>query len=188
MRSLIFQINVTPDGRCDHSAVIADDELHRYALRTLELADTVLFGRPTYQLFESYWPQVAASGTGLSAVDEFARKLSPMAKVVFSKTLTEAGWNTRVVRDDPVEEVLRLKQQKGKGLLIFGSPTLAATLRNAQLIDEYRFLLQPMVVGTGPMLFGHAAQRLDLTLQSATPFQSGVVALHYHSQPQRPLG
>ena len=184
MRSLIFHINVTPDGRCDHSAVIADDELHRHALATLEVADTVLFGRPTYQLFESYWPKVAERTTGISAVDDFARKLEPMSKVVFSKTLTEVSWNTRIVRDDPVEEVLRLKQQRGKSMVIFGSPTLAATLRNAQLIDEYRFLLQPMVVGTGPMLFGHAAQRLDLKLQSASAFQSGVVALHYLSQPQ----
>jgi dihydrofolate reductase len=128
---------------------------------------------------KSYWPEVAASGSGKPAENEFARALDRMPKVVFSKSLRASDWNTRVVSSDAVREVLRLKEQPGKGLLLIASPGLAASLRAADLIDEYRVLLQPVLVGNGPRLFEAAGPDLDLSLVSATPLGSGVIDLHY---------
>ncbi|MET0286301.1 MAG: dihydrofolate reductase family protein [Polyangiales bacterium] len=179
MRALIFLINTTLDGRCDHRDVIADDALHLDARAQLARVDMALFGDQTYKLFAERWPEVARSGSGTEGEVEFARALAPIQKVAYSDALDTSDWNTSVVRGDAVAHVRKLRETEGKGLLLFASPKLAASLRDADLIDEYRFVLQPFAAGRGPELFAGLRARRGFHLLEATPFPSGAVALRY---------
>ena len=180
MKRLILSINVTLDGCCHHTEVIADDELHRYATNLLEDADDVLFGRVTYKLFESYWPSVASSGSGTNTEVDFARKLDSKRKYVVSSTLGKLEWrNSFLIKGDLAYEVTKLKHDNGKALVMFGSPGLAAALARLGLIDEYHFLVQPIIAGRGPTLFQGIGQRLDLKMIGTKSFISGVTMLRY---------
>jgi dihydrofolate reductase len=179
MRRILFSIQVTLDGFVDHTAMIADDEVHEYAASLLSTADAALFGRVTYELFANYWP-TAVNDTSLPlAVREFARKLNPMPKIVFSKTLESADWSTTIMRAVVPEEIAEMKRRPGRGLLIVGSPSLARTLMGLGLIDDYQFMIQPIVAGHGKPLFRDINQKASLKLKNTRTFKSGVVLLHY---------
>ena len=114
---------MTLDGFCDHTAIIADDELHRHYSELLSSADTILYGRITYQLME-YWQTVLKNPTGNKAMDEFALIMNNIPKIVFSHTLNNVEWESATVaKRDLKEEVLELKQREGKDILV-GSPSL----------------------------------------------------------------
>lgn len=180
MRHLTLSINVTLDGCCDHTEVIADEELHRYATDLLEDSDGVLFGRVTYELFESYWPSVATSGSGTKTEVDFARKLNNKRKYVVSSTLGKVEWeNSFLIKGDLAHEMSKLKQEDGNDLAVFGSSGLASALARLGLIDEYHILVQPILAGRGPTLFQGIGQRLDLKLAGTRSFSSGVVMLRY---------
>ena len=179
MRKLISSINITLDGFCDHTAVIADDELHQQANELLKSADTMLFGRVTYQLMEAGWPPLVKKPTGNKPMDEFARLIDNIHKIVFSQTLKKVIWkNTKLLAGGIKEEVEKLKQQPGRNIIV-GSPTLIVTLAQLGLIDEYRFCVQPIILGNGLPLFKNISQRIDLPLLSTKTFGSGVVTLCY---------
>lgn len=179
MGRLIVEMNVTLDGCCDHRQVIADEDLHQYATDLLDQSDAALFGRVTYQLMESSWPIVAASGTGPQAIVDFARKLDRKPKYVVSRTLDQVSWQNTILLKGPVaEEVARLKAE-GKTLLVAGGPGLGSTLAQLGLVDEFHFLVQPILAGKGPRLLGGIHARLDLKLVDTRRFGSGVVALRY---------
>ncbi len=181
MRRVVFAINITTDGYCNHTDMIADDALHEYFTRVLRKADLILFGRNTYQLMVPYWPDVAKNRSGNEAINEFARVFDALDKVVFSTTLKQVeGKNTRIVRANLAEEVLALRQQPGKDICI-GSLSLASQLSERGLIDEYCFVVHPVVAGKGPRLFETVKpqDRLRLDFIGLETFQSGVVALHY---------
>ena len=119
MRKIIAGMNMTLDGYCDHTAGIADDELHQHYNDLLSDADTILFGRVTYQLMESYWPSVVENPTGNKPTDDFAILIDNISKIVFSRTLKSVDWNNTELKNDVVaEEILELKQKKGKNILI----------------------------------------------------------------------
>jgi dihydrofolate reductase len=161
--------------------MIADDAVHEYFTRLLRKADLLIFGRKTYQLMVPYWPDVARNQSENEATNEFARVFDSLDKVVFSTTLKQVeGKNTRIVRADPAEEVLALRQQPGKDICI-GSLSIASQLSERGLIDEYRFVVHPVVAGRGPRLFETVKpqDRLQLDFFGLETFQSGVVALHY---------
>lgn len=180
MRRLILSINVTLDGCCDHTEVIADDELHRYATELLDGSDGVLFGRVTYELFESYWPSVVSGASGTKTEVDFARKLNNKRKYVVSTTLDEAQWeNTFLVKGDLAQGVSKLKHEDGNNLVVFGSPGLASALARLGLIDEYQLLVQPILAGRGPTMFQGISERLNLELADTRSFASGVVLLRY---------
>ncbi|MGE5812546.1 MAG: dihydrofolate reductase family protein, partial [Ignavibacteria bacterium] len=121
MRKIIWAINVTLDGFADHTAMIADDELHYFYANLLNTVDTELFGRKTYELLESFWPTAYEDTRSTKGMIEFAHKINSMPKIVFSKTLDKAEWNnTRLVKEDAIGEVLKLKGQEGKNLSIGG--------------------------------------------------------------------
>src|SRR5262249_14186103 len=125
MRRLIAAINMTLDGFCDHTAMIADDEIHQHYNELVRSADTLIYGRITYQLMESYWPTVVKNPTGNKPTDEFAVLIDDISKIVFSRTLKNVKWkNTRVANRSIKEEVLELKQSCNDGSknMVVGSP------------------------------------------------------------------
>ena len=181
MRTVVFAINITTDGYCSHTDMIADEELHQYFTGVLRNAGVLLFGRTTYHLMVPYWPEIARSQSGTEATNAFARVFDSLDKVVFSTTLKHVeGNNTRIVRGDLAEEVLALKQQPGKDIGV-GSLSIASQLSERGLIDEYHFVVHPVVAGKGPRLFETVKpqDRLQLNFIGLEKFQSGVVALHY---------
>ena len=181
MRPLRYSINVTLDGCCDHRVGTANEESHRYWADSLGRADALLFGRVTYGMMESAWRK-PATGTWPDWMADwmipFAGTIDGAKKYVVSNTLDRVDWNAELVRGDLREAVLQLKQQPGKGIFT-GGLTLPLALADLGLIDEYEFVVQPIVAGHGPTLFAGLRERLDLTLVERQEFQSGAVALRY---------
>jgi dihydrofolate reductase len=179
MRKLIAAINMTLDGFCDHTAMIADEEIHQHYSELLSNADTLLYGRITYQLMESYWPSVVKNPTGNKPRDEFAVLIDNISKIVFSRTLKNVDWkNTKLKKEVIKEEVLELKQQTGKNILV-GSPSLIVALTQLDLIDEYQLGVQPIVLGNGLPLFKNINDRINLKLLKTKIFGCGAVTLYY---------
>jgi dihydrofolate reductase len=181
MRKVVFAINITTNGYCSHTDGIVDEELHDFFTRLLRNASILLFGRITYQLMVPYWPDVAKNQSEAGSTLEFARVFDSLDKVVFSTTLKQVeGNNTRIVRANVAEEVLTLKQQPGKDISI-GSLSIASQLSDRGLIDEYHFVVHPVIAGKGPRLFDTVKlhERLRLDFIDLKTLQSGVVALHY---------
>jgi dihydrofolate reductase len=181
MRKLIAAINMTLDGFCNHTAMIADEEIHQHYNELLSNAGTLLYGRITYQLMESYWPSVVKNPTGNKPMDEFAIIIDNISKIVFSRTLKNVDWkNTKLKGEIIKEEVLELKQQAGKNILV-GSPSLIVALTQLDLIDEYQLGVQPTVLGSGLPLFKNLQNRIDLKLLKTKTFGCGAVTLYYES-------
>jgi dihydrofolate reductase len=179
MRKLIAAINMTLDGFCDHTAVIADDEIHQHYNELLSNADTLLYGRITYQLMESYWPTIVKNPTGNKPTDEFAVLIDNISKIVFSHTLKNVDWkNTKLKKDIIKEEVLKLKQQAGKNILV-GSPSLIVALAQLDLIDEFQLCVHPIILGKGLPLFKNVRDRINLKLLKTKIFGSGSITLYY---------
>jgi dihydrofolate reductase len=152
--------------------VSLDEEFFDYARAMLRAADTLLFGRTTYEHMANHWPSAPA--------DEIAGQMNNLPKIVFSRTLRMAPWNnSRLVTGNPAEEVSKLKQMPGKDMVILGSSILASSLLQRGLVDEYRVILQPVVIGGGSPLFKDIAERIQLKLIAAKAFGSGVVLLRY---------
>ncbi|MCX6170711.1 MAG: dihydrofolate reductase family protein [Ignavibacteriales bacterium] len=184
MRKVVFAINITADGYCSHTDGIVDEELHKYFTEVLRNANLLLFGRITYQLMVPYWPDVAKKQSETEAINEFARVFDSLDIVVFTTTLKHVEGNkTRIVRANVAEEVLALKQQHGKDICV-GSLSIASQLSERGLIDEYHFVVHPVIAGKGPRLFETVKlqERLRLDFAGAKTFRSGVVALQYKKQ------
>lgn len=178
MAKLIAAMNMTLDGYCDHTAMIADDEIHQHYTDLLRSADTVIYGRKTFGLME-YWRSVLANPTGNKTTDDFAAAIDEIRKIVYSRTLESADWrNTEVKREIVREEILELKDQGDKDLLV-GSPSLIEQLGNLGLIDEYQLGVQPTVVGSGLTLFKDITDRINLKLLETKSFGCGAVFLYY---------
>jgi dihydrofolate reductase len=179
MRKLIAAINMTLDGFCDHTAMIADDDILQHYNELLSNAGTLIYGRITYQLMESYWPSVVKNPTGNEPTDEFAVLIDNISKIVFSRTLKNVDWkNTKLKKEVIKEEVLELKQQAGKNILV-GSPSLIVALTQLNLIDEYQLSVHPIVLGSGLPLFKNVKDRINLKLLKTKTFGCGAVTLYY---------
>ena len=175
---------MTLDGFCDHTAMIADDEIHQHYNELLRNAGTLLYGRITYQLMESYWPSVVKNPTGNKPMDEFAVLIDNISKIVFSRTLKNVdpiiiGWRNTELKNEVIkEEVLELKQQAGTNILA-GSPSLIVALTQLELIDEYQLSVQPTILGTGLPLFKNITNSVNLKLLKTKTFGCGAVTLYY---------
>jgi dihydrofolate reductase len=181
MRNIIFAINITLDGCVDHTKQVADDETHEYFTDLLREVDLLVFGRITYQLMVPFWPEVAKSQSMTKASNEFAKAFVSINKIVFSRTLDRAeDENTRIVRTDLRDEILKLKQEEGKSILL-GGVSIPSQLIELGLVDEYRFVVGPIVAGEGRRLLEGVSlrDRLELKLVESKIFQSGCVALRY---------
>jgi dihydrofolate reductase len=178
MRPLRYSINVTLDGCCDHRAIVPDEDLHRHAVKNLEGADALLFGRVTYQMMEAAFRSTARTGAMPDWMEPFARTIDAAKKYVVSSTLDRVDWNAELVRGDLAKAVQQLKQQPGKGLLV-GGVKLPQALAELGLIDEYEFIVQPRLAGHGPTLFAGLSKHVDLKLVNRLEFRSGAVAMQY---------
>src|SRR5215469_9593726 len=152
MRNVIFAINTTLDGCCDHTKQIADEETHEYSTHLMRDVDLLVFGRETYQLMGHFWPEVAKNQSMTKTANEFARTFDSMNKIVFSRSLDSAeDKKTRIVRTNLHDEILKLKQESGKNILV-GGVSVPSQLIELGLVDEYRFVVGPIVVGEGRRL------------------------------------
>ncbi len=190
MRPLRYSINVTLDGCCDHRVGIPDEELHRHHAENLERADALLFGRVTYQMMEEAWRRTDA-GTWPDWMADwmipFAQTIDEAEKYVVSSTLEQVDWNASLVTGDLRRAVERLKQEPGSGIAV-GGVTLPLALANMGLIDEYEFVVLPVVAGHGPSVLAGLSERLDLTLIGRKELRSGAIALRYRPGMARPVG
>ena len=183
MRNVIFAINMSLDGCCDHTKFRPDDETLEYFTHLTQGADTFVYGRKTYELMVPYWPDIAKDHSGQTKADiDFAQAFDAVKKiVVFSKSLNSAEEkNTEIVRTDLQDTILKLKQEPGKNILT-GGVNIPMQLIELGLVDEYRFVVHPLVVGEGRKLFEsiNLPERLQLKLVETTVFKSGCVALRY---------
>jgi dihydrofolate reductase len=185
MRNVVWLMHVSLDGfvagpNGDIDWVRFDDDLVEDVQALVDSADTALFGRVTYQLMESYWPTAASSPTATKHDLDHARWLNPAPKIVFSRTLKNVHWqNARIVKDHIGEEIARMKKQPGKNLILFASPTLGSTFMNLNLIDEYFFNINPIVLGKGKPLFRDQNETRRLKLLESKTYKNGVVSLRY---------
>lgn len=181
MRPLRYAINITLDGCCDHRVIPADEESHRYWAANMQQADAVLYGRVTYEMMEEAWRR-PASGTWPDwmppGMVPFAETMDSVKKYVVSSTLDRVDWNTELVRGDLENTVQQLKREPGKGLAT-GGVTLPLALADLGLIDEYEFVVWPIVAGQGPTLLAGLRERLELKLVGRQEFRSGAVSLRY---------
>jgi dihydrofolate reductase len=182
MRPVRYAINVTLDGCCDHRVGIPDEESDRYWAAQLGRADALLFGRVTYEMMEAAWRQ-PATGTWPDWMADwmipFARTIDGAKKYVVSSTLDRVDWNAELVQGDLGTAVQQLKQEPGEGIFV-GGVTLPLALANLGLIDEYEFVVLPVLAGHGPTLLAGLRERVELKLVGRHEFRSGAVALRYH--------
>lgn len=153
-----------------------DEEFNDFAIKQLDSIDLILFGRITYEMMASYWPTDSA----IKDDPAVAGRMNSIRKIVFSKTLPDANWNnTTLIKDNVPDEIAKLKNQPGKDIAIFGSVGLALTLLPDKLIDEFRIMVNPVVLGKGKPMFDSITERLHLKLTDTKIFKSGNVLLYY---------
>jgi dihydrofolate reductase len=189
MRKLVLFMHVSldgfvagPDGEMDWIHV--DEEMFDYAGHQTDNADTALYGRVTWQMMESYWPTAADQPTASRHDIAHSQWYNQVEKIVLSKTLAGKKLkNTTVIGEDISAEIRRIKQNAGKNILIFGSPSASHTLMKENLIDDYWLFINPVVIGNGIPLFDGLKKSINLKLVESNVFSSGVVGLHYEIQP-----
>ena len=179
MRKLIAGLNMSLDGFCDHTSMTADDEIHEHYNDVLRNADTLIYGRITYQLMESYWPTVVKNPTGNEPMDDFATIIDNISKIVYSRTLKKVDWKNSTLKKEIIkEDILDLKHQKG-GNILAGSPSLIVALTQLGVVDEYQIAVHPTIVGSGLPLFKNIKERVDLKLLKTKTFGCGAIVLYY---------
>ena len=183
MRTVTFGMNISLDGYCDHTAFSPCEDVHDYFTKMMDDVDLLFFGRVMYQLMFPYWAYVAKNQSGTADENRFAEKLTAIDKVVISRSLESVEDHTRIIRSNPAEELLKLKQQPG-GKISVDSVSLLPELMAAGLIDEFNLVVHPVFVGKGRKLLDADSlqENLDLKLADTIIFKSGCVALHYLKQ------
>jgi dihydrofolate reductase len=180
MRNIIYAINISIDGCVDHTSFGPDEELFGYFTDIMREVDLSVYGRKMYELMFPYWADVAKNHSGTKWENEFAQKITDVEKIVFSRSLESADYNTCIVSTDPANELLRLKQSPGKTISL-DTVSMVAPLAQAGLIDEFHIVVHPVIVGKGPRLFedGSLPERMQLKLAETNIFKSGCVAFRY---------
>ena len=186
MRNVIYAINLSLDGCCDHTKFSPppDDEVLEHYTHLLREFDLLVYGRKTYQLMVPFWPDIAKSPSEAKADIEFAQTFVSKKKIVFSRSLASAeDENTRIVRTNLRDEILKLKQEQGKNILV-GGVDIPSQLMELGLVDEYRFVVMPTIVGEGRRLMEgvNLPGKLQLKLVESKSLKAGCVALRYLKQ------
>ena len=184
MRNLIYAINVSLDGCCDHTKMsVSEEDLEHYT-QLLQEVDLFVYGRKSYQLMVPYWPNVLKDPSENKASIEFAQAFCSKDKIVFSRSLEHAeDKTTQIVHGNLRDEILKLKQESGKPILA-GGVDIPSQLIQLGLVDEYRIVVLPMIVGEGRRLMEGVSlpEKLQLKLVESRPLKSGAVALRYLKQ------
>jgi len=168
-----------PNGEIDWFVNIADKEFENCSVGLINSIGTILFGRITYQLMESYWPDATTETDDQRIIDA----MNNYQKIVFSKTLNKADWkNSRLVKGNVIDEVIKLKKQSGKDMVIYGSGSIVSILAQKNLIDDYRIFVCPIVLGNGKPLLSSIKEKINLKLLDMRKFKSGLILLHYASE------
>lgn len=180
MRKVIFAINISIDGCYEHTHFNPSEELMDYFTRLMQETGLIVYGRKTYELMVPYWPDVVKNKSGRPCDIAFAEAMTPIEKIVISRTLKNAEQNTRIVSEDPEGLILELKQQPGKKIA-FSSTSLLPRLLKLGLIDELYLVVHPVLVGENKRLFEKILlpEKMDFQLTHTQQFKSGVIALHY---------
>jgi dihydrofolate reductase len=185
MRKLVLFMHVSLDGfAADANSGLGwisyDSELQQYADAIVATVGSPIYGRITYELMAGYWPTMLDDPDASEHDKAHARWVDKATKIVFSKTIKKAEWNnTIVINDNIAEEINKLKQLPGKDLVIFGSPGLAHSFMELDLIDEYQLTLNPVLLGSGIPAYQNIKNKTNLKLVKATSLKSGVIGLHY---------
>ena len=183
MGKLIYSMNVSMDGSVetpDHGLdwALVDDELHRWFNDQARAMDASLYGRRLYEVMAAYWPTAASDASATETELDFARIWNEKPKIVFSKTLESVAWNSRLVTGDVADELERLKAEFA-GDLDVGGPTLASAFIKRGLVDEYRLVIHPVILGAGTPFFPPLESPIGLRLTETRTFASGVVYLGF---------
>ncbi len=178
MKKVIAAFNMTLDGICDHTAGLPDEEIHQHYTALLSGGGAILYGRTTYQLME-FWRAFLENPSEEKSMNDFARAIDRIPKIVFSHTLKNVDWKSATIANrDLKETVLALRQQPGNDIFI-GSRSLIIQLMNLNLIDEYQICVYPVVAGNGLPLFENISDRTILKLVKTKIFKGGAVTLYY---------
>jgi dihydrofolate reductase len=170
----------TPDGGLDW--IVFSDDLMDYADEIVATTGSPMYGRTTYGMMEGFWPTVLDDPKAAGHDLQHARWVQDVHKIVFSTTLPSADWNnTELIKGDVASNIERLKKEPGKDLVIFGSPGLAKSLLEFDLIDEYRLTINPVILGKGVAVFNELQQKVSLKLLSSKTTKAGVLTLHYEA-------
>lgn len=179
MRKLIMWNVITLDGFFEGSRewdlsfheTIWGSELEELSIKQLQSADYLVFGRVTYEGMAAYW--INETGT-------IADLMNSIPKLVFSRTLDSVKWNNSIlIKENPSDEIRKLKQQEGKDLYVFGSSVLSRTLISDDLFDEYRIGIAPVILGSGRTLFGNGLPAKNMNLNKVMKLSNGGVVLNY---------
>lgn len=184
MRHLIYALNLTLDGCCDHTRLSSNDEIYDHYTQLMRDVDLLVYGRKTDELMVPFWPDIAKNQSGQTkAMNDFAEAFDANKIVVFSRSLERAERKDTLVRANLETEILKLKQEQGRNILT-GGVSLPSQLIELGLVDEFRFIVQPLVVGEGRRLLEDVGlpERLELKLVESKIFDSGYVALRYLKQ------
>lgn len=169
-----------PHDQMDWITGTFNEEMGKYESDLYDSADTLLLGRTTYKIFEGYWPNAASNPATPPGDIEMAHKINNITKIVFSHSMEGVEWkNSKLLKEINTEEIVKLKQKKGKNILVIGSASIVQQLTNLGLIDEYHLLVHPIVLGRGKPLFKNIKDRLNLKLVKTNTLKNGVVLLLY---------
>ncbi len=180
MGKIIAALNITIDGFCDHTAGIADEDLHDHYTELLKQGDVILYGRKTFELMK-FWQTLIQKPSGEKSMDDFARAIDQIPKIVFSTTLNNTGWDSAKLSNQTPEEVIKELKQKVSRDILIGSRSLIVELANLNLIEEYQLCIHPVVIGKGLPLFDNIKDRTVFKLIKSKPFHSGAI-LHYYER------
>ncbi|UPT65200.1 MAG: dihydrofolate reductase family protein [Sphingobacteriales bacterium JAD_PAG50586_3] len=183
MRKLLFGINLTLDGCCDHTKGIPNEEVHEYFTQLTLDAGELLYGRKTYELMVPFWPDIAKNNSSSNkAMNDFAQAFNAVNRITLVSQSLQAveSKNTHIINNNLKDEVLKLKQQEGKNILT-GGVDVPSQLLQLGLIDEFHIVIHPIIVGEGRRLFDNISltDYPELNLVDSTVFKSGHVALRY---------
>ncbi|MFW9972354.1 MAG: dihydrofolate reductase family protein [Candidatus Odinarchaeota archaeon] len=193
MRKVIFSMQVSldgfisrPNGELDWLPPINDENLWKdiqeEMWNQLDSADTILLGRITYQFWENYWPNIKANPSSTENDIKFSHFADETQKIVFSKTLDKVEWkNTRLIKENIAKEILKMKKQSGKNMVIPGGASIAQTFMKLDLIDEYVLIIHPVILGSGKPLFEGLNNSIKLKLLRTRMLKSGAILVHYES-------
>lgn len=185
MRKIISFVHISLDGfvagpKGEMDWITVNEEIFDFVGKRINEGDTALYGRVTYEMMENYWPTAGEQPSATKHDIEHAKWYNKIHKIVLSKTLPEEGLkNTTIIRDNLAERIQEIKQQEGKDILLFGSPTVAHSLMQLDLIDGYWLFVNPIILGQGIPLFIDTKKQIKLKLLTTKQFSCGVTELNY---------